>query len=256
MVGFPAMTKDPTHIMTWHLIEGEAGCAYAVRHGCVAVVVDALRASATAAMLLHHGATEVLTVADVADAHRAKESRPDALMFGERGGLPPEGFDYGNSPQEAHHAAGREVIFTTTTGAGRMVAAWGAEAVYMGTTVNADAVAKLAGAHGKDVVVIPAGLATDPTFDAQEDWVAAAHIASLSGADIGEGNEAFALWCERIEAEGVDRLFDTAPHADKLRAVQLDSDIGYCAKQDLTDAVPQAVARDTHGVLVRNAERS
>ena len=37
---------------TWHFIEGEAGCAFAVEQQCAALVVDSLRASATAAMLL------------------------------------------------------------------------------------------------------------------------------------------------------------------------------------------------------------
>ena len=101
----------------WHLIEEEAGCTYAVEHGCVAIVVDALRASATAAMLLETGATELIVVAEVEDAIAAKQSYPDALIFGERGGLPPPGFDGGNSPQDVACAAGRRVIFTTTTGA-------------------------------------------------------------------------------------------------------------------------------------------
>ena len=54
--------------MPWHFIEGEAGCRYAVEHGCVAIVVDALRASATAAMLLDAGATRILAVREVAEA--------------------------------------------------------------------------------------------------------------------------------------------------------------------------------------------
>ena len=46
--------------MNWHLIEGAEGCAYAVASRGVAVIVDALRASATAAMLLHAGASELI----------------------------------------------------------------------------------------------------------------------------------------------------------------------------------------------------
>ncbi len=84
--------------MWWHIIEGEAGCDYARERGCVAVVVDALRASATAAMLLHHGARSILAVREVEEALTAKTKHADALLFGERGGLPPEGFDFGNSP--------------------------------------------------------------------------------------------------------------------------------------------------------------
>ncbi|MCP4640403.1 MAG: 2-phosphosulfolactate phosphatase, partial [bacterium] len=144
--------------MKYHIIEGAAGCAYAVENHCVAVVVDALRASATGAMLLDAGATEIIAVRELAEAYAAKQAFPDALLFGERGGLPPEDFDAGNSPRTVSVAQGRRVVFTTTTGAGRLVESWGAEAIYMGSTVNAAAVAATAATHETDVVLIPAGL--------------------------------------------------------------------------------------------------
>ncbi len=165
--------------------------------------------------------------------------------------MPPEGFDYGNSPREAAPARGKQVIFTTTTGAGRLVAAWGAEAVYFGSTVNASAVARAAARHDREVVIIPAGLADDPSFDAQEDWVAAAVIAVKSGARIAEGADRFAYWKNWIDREGVDALFHSAPHAGKLRRVGMAQDIACCAQVDVTAAVPVAAARDALGVWVR-----
>jgi 2-phosphosulfolactate phosphatase len=236
-----------------HFIEGDAGCRYAADEGAVAIVVDALRASATAAMLLHHGATELLVTSTVEDARAAKEAWPDALLAGERGGLPPAGFDCGNSPAEAALAAGRRVIFTTTTGAGRLVAAWGAHAAYMGSPVNAAAVASMAASHGVDIVVIAAGLMSDPNFDAQEDRVGAAYLASCIGWPLGEGAEICAHWQERIQTEGLDRLFDTAPHAAELRRIGQGSDVPLCASADLTTAVPVALVRLPLGVLVGRA---
>lgn len=238
--------------MKWHIIEGEPGCVFAVEHRLTAVVVDALRASATAAMLCDAGATSVLAVREVDEALRAKADRPDALLFGERGGLPPEGFDYGNSPQEAHHAKGRPVIFTTTTGAGRLVSAWEAHAVLMGTTVNASATARAAAELGRDVVLIPAGLTGDPDFDAQEDRCAAVAIAMKAGGVIGEGRGLFELWRDKIDSEGFEALFAKAPHADKLRKIGLDSDVAWCAQVDVTHKVPQAVSRTELGVLLKS----
>lgn len=240
--------------MRIHLVEGAEGCAYAVAQQCAAIVVDALRASATAAMLLHAGATELLVVREVEDAYAAKRRDPDALLFGERNGLPPEGFDGGNSPQSVAVAAGRRVVFTTTTGAQRLVAAWGASGLYMGATVNASAVLKAAFRHGRDIVLIPAGLASDPAFDAQEDWTAAVAIALKAGAAIGEGSDRFHYYRGRIHAEGVSALFESAPHAQKLRAIGLESDIVYCAQVDITACVPTARARTELGVMVGNAD--
>jgi 2-phosphosulfolactate phosphatase len=231
-------------------MEGEEGCIYARENDCVAVVVDALRASATAVMLLHSGAVDLQMVRDVAGAFEAKEAMPGALLFGERGGFPPEGFDFGNSPRDAERAKGRRVIFTTTTGTGRLLEAHGAPAVYMGTTLNAIATARAASAHERDVVLIPAGLAGDPEFDAQEDWVAAVAIALTIGADIGEGARNYREWKHMIELDGVAKLFETAPHADKLKAVGLGEDISYCARMNLTSVVPEVLGENEFGLSV------
>ncbi len=238
-----------------HLIEGEAGCQFAVERGCVAIVVDALRASATAAMLLHAGARQLLVVRTVEEAFAVKREMPDALLFGERGGVPPDGFDFGNSPQTVEAAKNRDVVFTTTTGAQRLVACWGAQAVYMGTTTNASTVIRAAVSHKADIVIVPAGLYGDPDFNAQEDWVASAHLAAISGLPVGEGSDLDAYWRRRIEDEGIPLLFANAPHAEKLRAVNLESDIAWCARVDVTDAAPIVIARTELGVLVHNASR-
>ena len=235
--------------MIWHVIEGEAGCTFAREHDCVAVVVDALRASATAAMFLDAGAMELLVVREVDEAFEARRGFSDAVLAGERGGLPPDGFDLGNSPRDTAIVAERPVIFTTTTGAGRLVSCWGAAAIYMGTTVNASTVVRYAASHERDVVLIPAGLADDPEFDAQEDWVAATVIAMrASDASFGEGADQLSHWRNRIREVGVPMLFTTAPHAAKLRKVGLDEDIDFCAQVDVTDAVPMAVERRDSGI--------
>jgi 2-phosphosulfolactate phosphatase len=236
--------------MNCHIIEGAPGCAYAVGNKCIAVVVDALRASAMAAYLLHLGAKEIIAVAEVDQAYAAHERYPDALLAGERGGLPPEGFALGNSPRQIGDVSERRIIFTTTTGAGRLVACYGAPAVYMGTTVNASAVAKASNSHARDIVLIPAGLMDDPEFDAQEDWVAATVIAAAIGLPIGEGRERYNHWRERIEKYGVEHLFATAPHSEKLRRVGLDADIPFCAQIDTVRTVPKVLGRNDFGVTV------
>ena len=239
--------------MQCHLIEGAEGCAYAVENHCVAVVVDALRASAMASCLLDAGVLEIIAVCEVDEAYAAKRLFPDALLAGERGGVPPLGFDLGNSPRQIAGVAGARVIFTTTTGAGRLVACWGAHATYMGTTINASAVAREAASHGRDVVLIPAGLMTDPHFDAQEDWVAATAIARAMAGPVGRGADRFAYWSKRIDEEGIGPLFESAPHAEKLRRVNLSEDIPFCASLDLNQAIPKIFEKIDLGVIVRAA---
>jgi len=239
--------------MKWHFIEGVAGCVYAKEHGCMAVIVDALRASATAAMLLDAGATELVLVPDVEAAFHAKTVYPDALLYGERGGVPPEGFDYGNSPRECGPAAGKRVIFTTTNGTALALEAWGAPDVILGTTVNASAVVQHLLAQERDAVLIPAGKVSDAEYSAQEDWTAAVAIAMLADVEVGEGAVEYREWQHLIGLDGVAQLFATAPHAEALRKVRMDDDIAYCARRDLASAVPEITERNEYGLVVRGA---
>lgn len=238
---------------TWHLIEGEAGCIFARERGCVAVIVDALRASATAAALFDAGATEVLVVAEVEEAFKARaEFWPDALLFGERGGLPPAGFDHGNSPREAHHARGRRVVFTTSNGSARLLQAWGAPFIHFGTTTNALAIVQHLAGQPHDVALIPVGKVGHPGYDAQEDWVAAAAIAMLAGAPIGEGALYYRDTRQLIELDGVLNLFQSAPHAEELRKVGLAEDIALCARMNTSRAVPTVAEKTRFGLVLRN----
>ncbi|MDZ4859384.1 MAG: 2-phosphosulfolactate phosphatase [Candidatus Hydrogenedentes bacterium] len=239
--------------MVWHFIAGEEGCSFAVRHGCVAIVVDAMRASATAAYMLHAGAAEILAVREIEEARALKARYPDAVLAGERGGVPPEGFALGNSPREVSMVQGMRVVFTTTTGAGRLVECWGAHAIYMGSPVNASAVARAAFTHGRDVVMIPAGLMSDASFNAQEDWVGAVVVAMAAEhlfgpLTLGEGGHRYTYWNDRILCDGVEKLFQTAPHAEKLREVGLADDIAFCARIDTVTTIPVVVGREDGAV--------
>lgn len=234
--------------MRWHMIEGIDGCHFAKEQECVAVVVDALRASCTAAMLFDAGALDLTLVPDVETALRYKEEHPDALLYGERNGLPPEGFDFGNSPREVQGAKGKSVGFTTSNGTALMLEAFGASAVYMASVTNAFALVQQVLAQDRDAVLIPAGSVVDPDFSAQEDWVAATAIAMSTDIEVGDGCDAYRKWQHMISLDGVAKLFATAPHADALRAIGLQDDIGFCARPNLTRAVPVVESRNEFGI--------
>ncbi len=241
--------------MLAHLIQGKKGCAFGKENDLGIVIVDALRASATAAMLLHSGATQILVVDEVDKALRLKTLFPDAMLFGERYGLPPAGFDYGNSPRETKHARGKEVIFTTTTGARLLFEGYSETIpfIIMATTINANAVCQFLKKQDKDFVIVPAGLYDDYNFLAQEDWTAASYIVSLLNISINQGKEEYEYWKKRIEDEGIERLFETAPHAEKLKKVGLSEDIIWCAQVNITNAIPIAIKKEQDYVVLEKA---
>ncbi len=64
----------------------------------VVIIIDVLRAFSTAAYAFWRGAKEILLVSTVEEALSLKSQIPNSKAMGEVGGLPPEGFDFGNSP--------------------------------------------------------------------------------------------------------------------------------------------------------------
>ena len=88
--------------------------------GGIAVVIDVLRATTSIVYAFAAGCREIRPCADLDEARRLADSLPagKALLAGERGGMPPKGFDLGNSPREftPKNCKDRTVVLTTTNG--------------------------------------------------------------------------------------------------------------------------------------------
>jgi 2-phosphosulfolactate phosphatase len=234
--------------MRWHIIEGIEGCRFAKDERCTAVVVDALRASTTASMLIDAGVSEMTLVSDVDTALKLKRTRPETMLYGERGGLPPEGFDFGNSPLDAQHAAGKPVGFTTTNGTTLVRESIGANDVYMASCVNGLALTQKVLEQDNDIVLIPAARIEEPDHIGQEDWTAAASIVMLTDMEVGEGATAFRQWKHMISLDGVQKLFRTSEHGQYLASLGLEADVDFCARPNQTTALPKVIGTDEFGV--------
>lgn len=133
--------------------------------GAAVAVIDVLRASTVIVEALAQGAREVWPCLEVDDARRRAAhlaEQPGAagqvLLGGERGGLPIEGFDLGNSPREytPPRVAGRSVVFTTTNGTRALEAARAAEAVIVACPANLSAAAAFLAPYER-IVLLCAG---------------------------------------------------------------------------------------------------
>jgi 2-phosphosulfolactate phosphatase len=139
----------------------------ALSYGAV-VVVDVLRAATTIVYALQAGAKCVVPCREIDEARRiaARFAPHEVILGGERGGLPIEGFDLGNSPEEykPDRVRGKTVVFTTTNGTQALLHARKAKKILLGAFVNASAVAeKLAGLE--TVHILCAGTEGEPSDD-------------------------------------------------------------------------------------------
>lgn len=84
----------------------------------IVLVIDVLRAFSTAAYAFSRGAKEIRLVSEVVEALDLKEKTPNSKAMGEVGGLPPEGFDFGNSPTRILEQDLTGITLIQRTGAG------------------------------------------------------------------------------------------------------------------------------------------
>lgn len=122
------------------------------------VVIDVITASTSIITLLEQGAAYVKPFAD-ADAARAfAKETPDCVLVGEDNGGPLEGFDHVPLPVQLREAdlAGRPVAIRTSNGT-RAVDRIGDHEVFIGSTINASAVAEVLSHRENEVWLVGAG---------------------------------------------------------------------------------------------------
>lgn len=222
----------------------------------VAVVIDVLRATSVMASALAAGAARIVTCREVAEASElAARWHPNALLCGERGCRPIEGFDLGNSPAEyvSSRVRDKTLVLTTTNGTRAIEAAAGAEQLVTASFLNLSAVVEsLAGA--RSVQLICAG--TEGEITAEDVLLAGAIIcqcesdyaAELQDDDSTLARELWRSWAATA-TDGHDQRFpDPTRLARRLRETRggknlvrlgYDEDLQRCAVIDAVTAVPQ-----------------
>lgn len=204
------------------------------------VVFDVLRMTTTACAAFSRGLRSLEVVAD-ADAARDRARAAGALLFGERDGLPLEGFDGGNSPVEtlALDLEGRAAVLCTTNGSRAVEAAARARHVLLGAVVNAPAVARFLVSLDPDEVVLScAGTVDRVSFD---DVLGAAWVLrEVVARDPGVGlSDACALALAAVEGRDDPLpLLERAAHARFLRSIGFGADVELAGRAGAFDVVP------------------
>ena len=234
--------------------------------GRTAVVIDVLRATTTIVQALASGAREVLVCQDIVQARAAAaEIGTDAILGGERGGLPIEGFQLGNSPAEFTPAivGGKTLIFTTTNGTRAMAACAAARQVWLAAFVNFSAICRelAAGAMSpscEGVTLVCAG--TDGEVTREDALLAGAIVDDLASnrdlrmalndqAEIAA--DAWRACCRDLGAnDPLQRALRASRGGRNLLEIGMENDIAIAAEIDKFDLAP---ALDTKTWRVRVA---
>ena len=203
------------------------------------VVIDAFRATTTIATLFAGGLRSLTACARIEDAYRLKAGTA-AMLFGEVHGLPPEGFDHGNSPLEASRldVAGRDAVLFTTNGTAALVGVAGRGDIFAGAFVNASAIAEAVCDYAS-VVMVCAGNAGGNEFSLEDFSAAGAIVRAIVALNGG-----FDI-CDAARAAmelSVETARDSS-HAATLRSLDLDADIDFALQLDSATVAPRVVAQ-------------
>jgi 2-phosphosulfolactate phosphatase len=157
-----------------HWIEGAREA-----HGLTAII-DVFRAFSVACYVYGNGASRIMPVGTLEDAYALKKDHPEYLLIGERRGMKPEGFDYGNSPAEIENVdfSGKNVVQTTSAGIQGIVNAVNADEIITGAFVNAQAIIEyIRMRNPKEVSLVCMGWAGKEA--AEEDELCAEYIKNV-----------------------------------------------------------------------------
>jgi 2-phosphosulfolactate phosphatase len=217
----------------------------------VCIVVDVLRASSACVAMFDAGA-ECVAIAESTDQARALRSHslPAALLCGEVGGLPPEGFDYGNSPVEfaSLDLSGSNLVLATSNGTRALHAVADAPAVLVGCLQNRAAVCAAAidaaRRFSTGIVIICAGNEYGTSFSLDDAFTAGAMI-DLLGERLGSGEELSYTDAAQVsrrlflsydcDATGA---FRDSSHGRILLGLGFIPDLEWCGRMDASASVP------------------
>jgi len=207
----------------------------------VVIIIDVLRAFSTAAYAFSRGAKEIVLVSTVEEALSLKSQIPNSKAMGEVGGLPPEGFDFGNSPTFIceHDLSGVTLIQRTGAGTQGAVRSRNARVMLASSFVVANATVQAISRLGIGEV----------TFVITGKWEAR-----------GDEDLAYAEYLEALLKDArpdtkpfVKRVYesrDALQHLDPAGIVFPLSDLDYCTQIDCFDfAMP--ITREDGRLVMR-----
>jgi len=224
------------------------------------LVVDVLRATSVLAVLLDRGVQHIYPTATIEDGLALRDelvaAGTEVFLLGERGGLPPDGFDAGNSPTALATAElnADVAVQATSNGTPALLACVGAPLVIPAAVLNARATTQAAIEAGHDVLIVCAGLrGAFGEDDVLAAGLLAEHVVAAGAVPGPEARDALQRF-DRARGD-LAEAFRQTEHGAITVGLGFDADIVLCATADRYDTIAALGEQDGRPVLrpVRSA---
>jgi 2-phosphosulfolactate phosphatase len=213
-----------------------------VERGDVIIVIDVLRCTSSIVTAMANGAASIIPVRSVGQARAMKAKDRNYVLAGERGGLPPRGFDLGNSPTDfsTEKIRGKDIIITTTSGTQAIMNAAEAKTVLIGSFLNLTGVAaeasKIAFGNGRSLTIALSG--KKGTFSLEDFLCAGAIISTIRSRSRLSDAASASLLAFKTADENLAENILGGNHARELVDLGLEEDVILCSQKDKYDVVP------------------
>jgi 2-phosphosulfolactate phosphatase len=193
----------------------------------ITVVIDVFRASNTIIACLAGGAEHIIPVGELKDAYSLKRKNPDHLLFGERGGIPPEGFDHDNSPAKATQLdlKNEKIILTTSAGSQGILYSKNADEILIGSFANARAIVDFLKNKDPEKITLLA-IGNQAIELATEDEECARHLKSQ-------------LEDRKMDMDQMRSEILKSDGANRLRRLGQEDDLEFCLKLNTYKVIPK-----------------
>lgn len=198
------------------------------------IIIDAFRASSTINEILYREAESVIPVQEIKKAISLKKENSEYLLFGDKEGEIPVGFDYGNSPVEISDPdlilRDKIAVLRTSACTQAINYAKNAKKIYIGSFTNAEAVCDYIKKESPELVtLVPVGSGLvyqeAPDQMALEDELCAQYMKELL-----EGREP--------DFRHIRKRLMSCKGANRLRKLGQNDDLEFCLTTDFYDIVP------------------
>lgn len=221
------------------------------------IVIDVLRATTVMTRWFELGGTELYPVRTPDDARKLvvelKERGSSPLLMGEVNGIPPEGFDMGNSPLEltydvirAHYCG----VMSTTNGTSALLAAESSGSPVIAACFrNYSACLDHALTLGKRIAVLCSGRKHRPSWE--DTLCAGAVIEDLlrHGETLMSDSARIALTLWQNRGNDTESFVRNSTHAQYLSQIGYSDDISFACETDSSTVVPMLAENEQRTVL-------
>ncbi|MDD3520854.1 MAG: 2-phosphosulfolactate phosphatase [Actinomycetota bacterium] len=205
----------------------------------VCAVIDTLRATSSMSAIFGSGCKRIILAKNKDEAYSLKEIFREYILCGEEEGLPPEGFDYGNSPYEFSKLdlKNKNIIMMTTNGTVSFFRLIKSDTIFALSLLNLSFVLNqmhiAAKKNNKDIFILCSGkkghIAYDDAYNA---GMAVKYLADLGEGDYIMSDSAQIVFEIVKNNNDIVKALESSCSGLAVRDIGHDIDIDYCSEID------------------------